>query len=205
MAKFIHVVLKLPKSARRLYIYAQVVLKALTGNPSFAAVNLVALTAAILALSKAETAAGHGEPGSAAACASAREAVRQELNHLRDFVQGVLETQVGTIDLTAIRAMVVTAAMDLRKVTARAKLAFGAMYGDVPGSVDLTAPASPRDTHEWQHSADQLNWTAAPATRRAKTTVTGLPIGVAHYFRHRTLTKTGYTPWSDPVAMLVVK
>jgi len=35
--------------------------------------------------------------------------------------------------------------------------------------------------------------------------VAGLPIGVAHYFRHRVLTKDGYSEWSDPVVMLVVK
>jgi hypothetical protein len=35
------------------------------------------------------------------------------------------------------------------------------------------------------------------------TRVTGLPIGVAHYFRHRTVTKTGYSDWSDPIMIVV--
>ena len=56
-----------------------------------------------------------------------------------------------------------------------------------------------------QISPDQLTWTSLPGTRRAKTRVTGLPVGVAQHFRHRLLTKDGFTAWSDPTVMLVVK
>ena len=206
MAKYIHVVLKVPKPRRNLYTYAKIVRKSLAGNPGFSTADLAVLDARIEILNQAETAAGHREPGAAAACAAAREAVRQELNHLRDFVQGVLEEQAGTVDLKGIQALVESAAMDLRKVSVRAKAVFGATYGAVAGSVNLTAPASrQRDPHEWQHSADQLTWLVLPSTRQARTTVTGLPVGVAQHFRHRTLTKGGYTEWSDPTVALVVR
>jgi hypothetical protein len=72
--------------------------------------------------------------------------------------------------------------------------------------VTLTAPASRKgDPHEWQYSADQVTWTVIPGTRQAKTTVSGLPVGVALHFRHRTLTKDGYSEWSDPTVMIVIK
>lgn len=206
MAKFVHVVSRTPKANRKVGTYGKVVFKSLNGNSNFTAVNLTVLSARLLVLDKAETAAANREPGAASALAAARESVRQEVDHLRDFVQGTLETQVGTVDLKALKAMAESAAMDLRKVTARAKAVFDVLYGPVAGSVRLTAPASrQRDTHEWQHSGDQITWTALPSTRQARTTVSGLPVGAALHFRHRLLTKTGYTQWSDPTVMIVVK
>lgn len=202
MAKFIHVVLRLPSQAAKLLIFAKLVLDSLTGNASFPNIGplLATLAAAIQGLEKAMK-------GTAADRRAAREALHEVLLHLRDHVQGVAETAAGanTVDLSAIQALVEGTAMDLRKIGKPSKRVFAAMYGAVPGSVDLTAPRSPqRDPHDWAVSTDQHNWTALPSTRQASTQVTGLPIGMPHYFRHRLLTKDGYTEWSDPV-MIIVK
>jgi hypothetical protein len=203
MAKFIHVVLRAPKQRYKLFIHAKGVSAALAGNPTYAGLDLGPLDASIKALEEAETVSGLG---AASALAAARELVRQELDHLRDQVQRVLEGQTDTVDLLAIQAMAESAGMDLRRVVPRARAVFAARYGDAPGSVKLTAPASrKRDTHEWEHSTDLITWTALPGTRQASTTVTDLPIGVAHHFRHCLLTKDGYTAWSDPTVMIVVK
>jgi hypothetical protein len=201
MAKFIFVVLKMPTRSAKLLIFAKLVLDSMSGNPRFPnpSPGLGSLDAAIKAVEDAGK-------GSATDRLAAEAALRQILNHLADYVQLVVETQVGTVDLTAIQAMVESAGMRLRKVGTHPKAVFAVSYGVVPGTVDLTAPASPkRDPHEWEISTDQHTWTALPGTRKAKTQVTGLPIGVAHYFRHRLNTKDGYTAWSDPVLMIVVK
>jgi hypothetical protein len=203
MARFIHIVLRLPSQLAKLLIFAKAVLAAMSNNPSFsnAAALLATLADRIQALEKVLK-------GSAAERRAAREAVCEALEHLRDHVQVVAETAPpgGTVDLSAVQALVQGAQMDLRKVGAHPKLVFAAKHGPIPGSVDLTAPRSTqRDPHEWAVSTDQQTWTALPSTRQAKTRVTGLPIGMPHYFRHRLLTKDGYTQWSDPTVMIIVK
>jgi hypothetical protein len=206
MAKFIHVALKLPSSVFELLAFARHVLTLMTGNPKFASASSALVTLS-QRISEMEAALAQG---TAAQRRAAREALRETLAHLGNQVQSVAETQAGTPDLLAIAALVESAGMKLRKVGGHPKLVFAAKWGSVPGSVPgsvhLTAPASlERDTHEWQVSTDQLTWKALPGTRQAKTQVDGLPVGVTHYFRHRLLTKDGYSEWSDPTLVLVVR
>lgn len=206
MAKYIHVVLNMPKPKYKILIYAKVVFDALTDNPSFLNPSpvLALFEARIQALDKLETDAAHRVPGAASARNAAREQVREHLFHTCGYVQGVAETLSGTVDLLAVRAVVESAAMSLKKVAAHARLVFAAKHGAAAGSVDLTAPASRhRDTHEWQHSADQQDWVDVDGTRQARTTITGLPVGAPRYFRHRLLTKDGYTEWCEPIVLLV--
>ncbi len=201
MAKYIHVALKLPSRVAQLLIFAKLVLAALTGNPHFTSPSptLASLAAAIKALE--DVLKGPGADRQAAA-----GALRDVLGHLGEYVQLVAETQPGAVDLVAIQALVESANMRLRKHGPRQKAVFAASYGPVLGSVDLTAPASRKgDPHEWGVSIDGHTWTALPPTRKASTQVTGLPVGVMHYFRHRALAKNGSTEWSDPFATIVVK
>jgi len=201
MARYIHVVLKLPSKIIKLLLLAKAVLTAMTGNASFPNPS-PSLDTLDQRVTKLEAAIASG---TAAERRAACEALRETLLHLGDYVQSVAESQAGSVDILAVQALVETAGMKLRKVGARAKQVFAAASGPDPGSVDLTAPASPdRDPHEWQDSADASTWTSLPSTRKARTRVTGLPAGAPHYFRHRTLTKDGHTAWSDPV-MIVVK
>lgn len=201
MARYIFVVLRAPSQLAKLLLFAKAVWTAMSGNPNFpnAGQLLAILDDRILSLEKAMNT-------NAADRRAARGALGEALSHLADHVQGVAETAVGTVDIVAIRAMVLSAGLDLRKVNATQKAVFAAKYGPVPGSVDLTAPRSrARDPHEWQVSTDQITWVSLQTTRQASTRVTGLPIGVTHHFRHRLLTKDGYTEWSDPTVMIVVK
>jgi hypothetical protein len=202
MAKYIHVVLRLPATYAKLLIFATAVLTAMTGNAKFpnAAALLAALSTAVQALNKGMNG------GTSTERQAAREAVRDALEHLADYVQSVAEVANGTtVDISALRVLVESAGMDLRKVGAHAKLTLGAKNGPTSGTVILTAPANKnRDPHEWQISTDQHTWSQLPSTLKAKTTVTGLPVGTTEYFQHRTLTKTGYTDWSDTI-MIVVK
>jgi hypothetical protein len=207
MAKYIHVVLDLPKPPRLTLLYAKTVLEAFTGNPHFPSPSpsLLVFEAKIALLDELEVEAARRAPGAAAARTAAREQVREHLFHARDYVQGVAETLSGTVDLLAVRAAVESAAMSLRKVSRHARFVFAAKPGPVPGSVELTAPASAKkDTHEWQHSGDQVVWVSVDGTRQARTRIDGLPVGLPRYFRHRMLTKDGVTPWGE-VVVLVVK
>jgi hypothetical protein len=205
MAKYVHVVLDEPALNKTL-VYSKTVFAALTGNVNFPSLlsSLPAFDVKIQVLDAAEVKASKKLSGAAAARDAAREQVRECLFHTRDQVQGVAETLVGTVDLLAVRALVATAAMSLRTVSPRQKQVFSAQPGHVSGSADLTAPASrKRDTHDWQHSANQQDWTSVDSTLAARTTITGLAVNTPHYFRHRLLTKDGYTEWCAPILLMV--
>ena len=65
-------------------------------------------------------------PGTVTARKEPRGEGERGVGHLRDYVQLVVESQVGAVDLNAIRAMAESAGMRLRKVTPRPKLVLGA-------------------------------------------------------------------------------
>jgi hypothetical protein len=202
MAKYIRVINKLPSQVLKLIVFAKLVLASMTNNPRFQSPSpgLDTLDARIKDLEKVLSI------GSGTDRRAAKEALREVLKHLADYVETVAEVQNGSVDLVAIAALVESSGMRLRKVGAHPRAVFAAMYGPVQGSVDLTAPSSPkRDPHEWQVSTDQVTWSALGTTRRAKTRVKGLPVGVPHHFRHRLVTKDGFSEWSDPTVMIVVK
>jgi hypothetical protein len=206
MAKYVHVMLDLPKLPSKTLIYAKTVLEALTANPHFLSPSpsLLVFESRVALLDEMEVEASRRMPGAVSARDAARERMREHLFHTRDYVQGVVETLSVTVDLTAVRAVVESAAMSLRDGSRHAKLVFAGKPGQAAGSVDLTAPASrKRDTHEWQHSGDQVDWVSVVGTRQARTTITGLPVGAVRYFQHRLLTKDGPTPWCAPVMVMV--
>jgi hypothetical protein len=204
MAKYIHVVLRKPKQDRKLLGYAKTVLHAFDGNPHFPNPDppLMVFAVHIDALDVLETEAARRLPDAPSARDAAREVLCQDLRHLRDHAETVIETQASMCDLLAVRAMAESAGMDLRKIPTRPKLVFAATQAATPGSVDLTAPASDKgDTHEWQHRTEAQDWISATGTRQARTTITGLALGVQHLFRHRFLTKDGPTAWCEPIVL----
>jgi hypothetical protein len=204
MAKYIHVVLRMPKQEQKLLIYAKTVLDLFEENPHFPSPDppLPVFRAHVEKLDGLETEAARRIPGAPTARDAAREVVRQDVRHLGDHVETVVETAACGADLLAIRAMVESVGMDLRKIPTRPRLVFAATPGAAPGSVDLTAPASDKgDTHEWQHRSDAQDWIWATGTRQARTTIKGLATGVQHAFRHRLLTKDGPTEWCEPIVL----
>jgi hypothetical protein len=202
MAIYVHVVTNAPPQTYKVGPFGRTVYDNLKGNTRFPGGDAV-LAVLDTKLKALDESLSKGTPAEKRA---ALEGVKEALGHVRDFVQATAETIVGTVDLLAIQALVESSGMALRKVGGPPKAVFAAKYGPVPGSVDLTAPASrARDPHDWELSTDQVNWKALPSTRQAKTRVTGLPIGVPHHFRHRLLTKNGTTEWSDPTVVITVK
>ncbi|MFT3768480.1 MAG: hypothetical protein QM820_23780 [Minicystis sp.] len=197
VARYIHVVLKMPSTAKKLALFAKTVRSCLTGNPRFPnpTPGLDVLSARIDALDAALSG------GSAAETQAEREALRECLKHLGFYVQTVAETMSTTVDLGAIAALVESAGFALRRPAPRVKLGFAVKRGAEAGTAELSAPAS-RDPHDWAYSTDQQTWIALTASRQATLRATGLPVGGPLYFRHRLLTKKGYSDWSEPLVLL---
>ena len=130
--------------------------------------------------------------------------MKEDLQHLRDYVQSVVETQT---DPTQAAAIITSAAMYVRKVSNRVKLPLSAKTGKVPGTAVVTAKAVARPvTFFWQYSSDGgATWTDMPQTLKASTTLTGLTALKAYAFRFRTLTRVGLGEWSPPASVTLMQ
>jgi len=203
--KIVHrarVSLKLPDKVADLIAYAIRVVDAVTGNPAFPtpAPALAVLTAAIVALQTAETAALKRTTGAA----TARNEKRAALVALLQQLQGYVQT---TADATPENgaSIIQSAGVGVRKTPVHAARAFSATQGLVSGSAKITAVvAARRASYEWQYSTDGgKTWVAAPGTLKATTTVPGLPVGTPVQFRCRALTKAGEGDWSQAIVLVV--
>jgi len=145
MAKYIHVTKDLPERDHKLLVRGKQVRQAMGGNTRYPSPSptMAALDSAIKGLDDAIT------NGTKADRKAAAEALRTVLRHLGEYVEGVAESMVGTLDLLGIEAAVQSANYTLRKVTPRPKYVFGVDYGPATGTVDLTAPASSGDDCRW--------------------------------------------------------
>jgi hypothetical protein len=195
-------VLVLPKRVPALVTYAQSVVKAMTGNPSFPSPvpALATVAAAIGALHDAETATLARTKGAVQARNDKRAALVTLLKQLLAYIQTVADADVETAD-TVIRS----AGIAVKKIGTRTPRVFVAAQGVASGSAKLVAAsAGRRASYEWQYSTDGgKTWVMAPSTLQAKTTVTGLTPGATVDFRYRPVTKTGEGNWSQTVQLIV--
>ena len=195
--------LNLPAKIADLTLYANNIVQKLTNNPSFPTPTptLAALIAAVSDLHAAETAALSHATGSITVRNDKRTALVSRIQQLRGYVQAIAD---ATPENGA--AIIESAGLAVRKITARAKRAFDVKPGALSGSAIVTATtAGPRSSYEWQYSADGgKTWVFAPATTQGKTTVTGLSAGTTVQFRYLTVTpKGGQGDWSPAVSLLV--
>ena len=195
-------VLILPKRVPALITYAQSVVTAMTGNPSFPAPApaLPVVTTAIAALQTAETTALTRVKGAVEARNQERAALVTLLGQLRGYIQTVADADVETA-ATVIRS----AGIAVKRTGARSPRVFDAQQGAASGSARLVAAtAGRRASYEWQFSTDGgKTWVMAPSTLQAATTVTGFTPGVTVEFRYRPVTKTGEGNWSQTVQLIV--
>jgi hypothetical protein len=197
-------VLALPRSDKLVLGYSKGILVALTANPSFP--NPSPTTAAyekdIKAYDEAETLAGTKAVGAVALRNARRKKVIMDLFHLRDYVQGVVETQASPADAAA---MILSAGMRVRKVGKHAKPPISAKPGPSSGSVQLDARSvGPIAVYTWQYSLNQVDWTSAPETFKASLLLTGLTPETRYYFRFRALTRAGAIDFSQVVSLFVL-
>jgi hypothetical protein len=198
--KTIIAVLKKPVKVGDLITYAKAVYKAMKANALFAAslATLAELETAITALYDAET--GHKQKPptvSTEARNAAKTAVNKLLNTLRDDVQKVADD-----DPPNAEAIIVAAAMFVKKSSARGKQKNTAENGNEPGTVVLTAEG--KGGHEWRMSQDDENWIPLEYTGTSKTVVKGLKSGEIYYFQNRKVyTKGVKSEWSQSIKIRV--
>jgi hypothetical protein len=195
-------ILKLPKSVPALVTYAQAIVTAVTGNPSFPSPvpSVVTVAAAIAALHAAESTALTRAKGAVADRDDKRAALVALLKQWLPYVQTVADANVETA-----ATVIQSAGIAVKKVAVRKPRVFVAEQGEMSGSAMLVAAsAGRRASYEWQYSTDGgKTWVLAPVSLQAKTTVAGLTPGATVDFRYRPVTKTGEGNWSQTVQLIV--
>ncbi len=196
-------VLKLPAQVALIISIAKAIIVALTGNKSFPSPQpaLAVISAAIAELETAEASAQSRLKGAVAARNEKRTALVKLLEQLRGYVQTIADA-----DPAHAEALIGSAGMNVKRVTARRKRVFAVAQGDITGSVTLTAPAAKgHASYEWEVSTDGgKTWQMLPPSLWSKTVVTGLQAGVEHAFRTRTVIKGGATNWSAVITRIVL-
>jgi hypothetical protein len=194
-----------PRSNHLFVTYLYKIADSLNGNASFVTPTPSAATirSAADGLAQANAAARGG--GSAAV--AARNAQRKGAEGLVDqFVSYVRVTVIAEAgDPATAVAMIQSAGLSVRKRSKAQKPPFVARYGSVSGEVLLIALAVAKAaTYTWMYSLDQKNWTTAPQTMKASTTITGLTRGQVYFFQFRALTRKGLGDGSQIVSLLVL-
>ena len=196
-------VLMLPEQNKPLLTFARAVHGALLNNPAFPSPNppLDVFAEDIAAFEDAETKAASRAKGAASLRDAKKKKVKEDLFHLRDYVQSVVETNTSP---AAAAALIESAFMSVRKVPKRTFPELSAKNTDVSGKVLLTAKAvAPVAVYHWEHSTDQSTWTPLPETMQTRTEVAGLKSAQVYSFRFRAFTRAGWQDYSQVVSVLV--
>ena len=196
------VTLKLPRQVPVLISLAKAIVQAFTGNASLPTPDptLAVVTAAITDLENAQIASQSRTKGTVATRDQKRAVLVALLLRLKVYLQKMADT-----DREHAPAIIQSAGMGVKRVTARRARTFGTKQGKVSGSVELeTARAGKYAFYEWEVSADGgKTWQLASSTTQSRTAVTGLQPGSTYSFRSRPVTKTGPGDWTQPVSWIV--
>jgi hypothetical protein len=193
--------LSLPKSVPVLIVYAEGIVKRMTGNPSFPnpTPTLAAVSTSIAELQTAEASALARTKGAVSTRNEKRKALIALLQELRAHIQSTADA-----DESNGPSIIESAGVALRKTPTRRARVFAAKPGLISGvATVVAASAGHRASYEWQYSTDGgKTWVTAPPTLQAKTTVAGLVPGATVQFKYRAVTKTGGANWSEPVSLI---
>jgi hypothetical protein len=195
--------LLLPRRNKPLLAFARSVHDHLAGNPSFPSPRptLAVFAADIDAFAEAETKAETKTLGTAQERDIKKKKVTQDLAHLRDYVQSVVEAQETPRDGVAL---IESAFMSVKRIVKPSKPELSARNTEIAGAVELQAKAvGPVATYYWQYSLDQETWISAPDTMHARQVIAGLVPAMTYYFRFRALTKTREIGFSQAVSLFV--
>ncbi len=131
-------------------------------------------------------------------------AVTELQNDIRELVRLVQKKADETKDELEKIVVIKSCGMKIKKTGGRTRQMFNAENDLVHGGVILRATgAGKRDSHQWEHSLNKVNWIRLPSTVQATTRVMGLTAGAKYYFRHRLLTKEGERNWEITRALRV--
>ena len=195
--------LSLPKLNKPLLTFARAVHSALLNNPAFPSPSptLDVFAADIDEFEDAETKVASRTKGAASLRDAKKKKVREDLFHLRDYVQSVAEASPNA---AAAAAVIESAFMTVRKAPRRTIPDRSAKNADVSGKVLLTArAAAPRAVYYWEVSLDQSTWTRLPETMVARAEVVGLTSAQTYSFRVRAMTRAGWKEYSPVVSLIV--
>jgi hypothetical protein len=200
----IHVVLKRPRPVSALISLAQAIESAMSSAkvtfPS-PTPTLAQFTSDIGDLVTAENAAKMRTKGAVQTRDAKLAVVIADLKLLVAYVE-----TVANADPSNAAAIAISAGMVIRKppVTSKSDLNFRKTAAS--GSVVVMARVGSRqkEAHEWEYSVDGgKTWLTLPTTTQAKTTITGLTTGSSVQVRHRAVSTTGITAWSDAASSMV--
>jgi hypothetical protein len=197
----IHVALKRPRTVSGLISLAQAIEAAMasaaTTFPSPTPI-LAQFTSDISALVTAEAAAKTRAKGAVQTRDAKLAVVVADLKQLVAYVETVANANVATA-----AAVINSAGMVVRKQPLHAKNDVNFRKNAASGSVVVMARVGTRakESHDWQYSTDGgKTWLPLPSTQQAKTTITGLSPGSTVQVKTRSLSKTGYSAWTDPAS-----
>jgi hypothetical protein len=194
-------VLKLSTHVKELVAQGKVIVAAMTGNPLFPSPTptLALVTTHLDDLDAAEVVAQTKAKGTAEARDAKVAVVHSDLEHIKNYVQGVADANPATAEAT-----IQSAGLSVKKPSTHTKSDLEAHAGSVSGSAHLVAKsAGGRASYEWQSSTDQKTWVNQPVTLQAKADVSGLTPATLYYFRVRPVTKAGEGDWSQVVSLVV--
>ena len=162
-------------------------------TPAFAQVQ-----SDLLALTSAET-AFKGHLGTRTARDDAKTALVADAHGLHTYVQTLVNANPSQAE-----AIATNAAMTLRKTGLPHKSDL-AVKQTTSGTIQVVAKATKgAAANHWQYSTDGgKTWIDASPTTKATTQIANLTPGITVQVRHRVLTKTGLSDWSQDVSHVV--
>jgi hypothetical protein len=196
-------VLRFPQLNMALILFARSVHDAMLNNPSFPNPNppLPVFAANIAAFEDAETKAATRAKGAVAFRNVKKRRVKDDLFHLLDYVQGLVQTSTSPVDAVAL---IESASMSVRKTYKRETPELSAKNANVSGKVVLAArTVASAASYYWEYSLDQSTWTCIPETMQSRMEISGLTSARIYYFRFRALTRAGRRDYSQVVSLLV--
>jgi hypothetical protein len=197
------VVIKAPKPDLPFIVFVQAVHDHLVNNVYVTSTNpsLAIFLQDIAAYQSSQTAAAGRGKGAAKLRNAKRKKVKDDLKHIRDSVQTVVDQQTSLADAQAVAE---SAFMSIKQVAPRSKPELAVTIAGLPGVVKLDAKAVAREaSYYWQYSLDGRSWTSVPETLKHVTVISGLTSATVYYFRFRALTRKGMLDWSQVVSLLV--
>jgi hypothetical protein len=195
-------ILTFPKSNGELIILAQSIVDRMEDNPYFPApwVPIPKVAAGVAAASAAQAVVLTRAKGTRAARDAVIVTLKADLRRLEAYVQSVADDSPR--DALVI---VASAGMDAKRRSLASKPVLEARQGPVSGRAILIAKwAGDRAMYEWRFSTDQVSWTDAPLTMRARAVISGLVPVTRYYFQLRVTTKDGPGRWSQVVSLVVL-
>jgi hypothetical protein len=196
--KHLLAVLKFSKSVPVFLVYAKAIYSGMHSSANFtaSAAKLAVLNTNIGLLDASQTATKNKPPTNTVA---QRDVI---LNTVKANLRGLQSDAQGIADATpaSAEAIILSAAMSVKKVNIRQKQQNGAKQGELPGSADLTGEGA--GPHEWRMGTDNINWTYLPATYRASTRVSDLTSLALYYFQTRPILRSGLlADWSESMPL----